>query len=195
MSALPFAPEHSLVAKKFTSRFPNTLTVTEGRPTQWPFTLFTDEHNKNSVDCLVFSPDEKTFAFISYGNVYICDSETGHLISGPFRLKYHSSPGYARFSPEGTHILVKDYHSAVIWDIERGEAQFEIEGEDFVFIQHGRCRGSIASINWIDEDGSSIQTRSTQILVKLWDVGNGTSKSSPLFEAMNANDAQFSPDG
>ena len=66
LSALPFAPEHSLVTQKFSSRFPNTLTVTEGRPAQWPFTLFTAERDKGSVDCLVFSPDEKMFACASY---------------------------------------------------------------------------------------------------------------------------------
>ena len=66
LSALPFAPEHSLATEKFSSRFPNTLTVTEGRPTQWPFTLFTAEHDKGSVDCFVFSPDEKMFACALY---------------------------------------------------------------------------------------------------------------------------------
>ena len=49
LSALPFAPEHSLVAEKFSSRFPNTLTVTEGRPAQWPFTLFTAEHDNHQM--------------------------------------------------------------------------------------------------------------------------------------------------
>ena len=130
LSALPFAPEHSLVTQKFSSRFPNTLTVTEGRPAQWPFTLFTAEH-EGSVKCLVFSPDEKTFAFISYNSVYICDSETGHLISGPFELKHHSSPKYACFSPSGTHILTGYDNSGVVWDIERGEEQFRISGRHF----------------------------------------------------------------
>jgi len=192
LSALPFAPEHSLVAQKFSSRFPNTLTVIEGRPAQWPFALFTAEHNKNSVECLVFSPDEKTFAFISYGNVYICDSETGHLISGPFKLKHYSSPEYACFSPNGTHILIGYDGSAVVWDIERGEEQFRIEGGHFVFIRRGRWHGRIASIN---EDGSSIQTRLTRIRVKLWDVENGTPKSITLFEVMSGGVTQFSPDG
>jgi len=47
---------------------------------------------------------------------------------------------------------------------------------------------SIASINWID--GSSI-------LVKLWDVENGTPKSSTLFKVIDVvvHVAQFSPDG
>ena len=34
LSALPFAPEQSHVARKFGSRFCNTLVVTEGKPSQ-----------------------------------------------------------------------------------------------------------------------------------------------------------------
>jgi len=193
LSALPFAPEHSLVTQKFSSRFPNTLTVTEGRPAQWPFTLFTAEH-EGSVVCLVFSPDEKTFACISFRNVYICDSETGHLISGPFEHERYSSPEYACFSPNGTHILVRYDRSGIVWDIERGEKQFRIEGRHFVFIQCGRWCGRIVSM---DEDGSLIQTRLTRIRVKLWDVENGTPKSSTLFEVtdIDAGVTRFSPDG
>ena len=84
LSALPFVPEHSLIVEKFSSRFPNMLTVTEGRPAQLPFTIFTAEHDRHFVWCLVFLLDKKILASISNYNVYICDSETGHLISGLF---------------------------------------------------------------------------------------------------------------
>jgi len=196
LSALPFAPEHSLVAKKFSSRFPNTLTVAEGRPAQWPFTIFTAEHDNCSVRYLVFSPDEKTFAFISDEKIYICESETGHLISGPLQLRHHLSPRHdVSFSFNGTYILVGDDDSAVIWDIKRGEEQFEIEGSGFVFIYHGHWRGSIASINRIGESKPPTWMLSTQIAVKLWDVENGTPKSSRLFKVMDAGVTRFSPDG
>jgi len=78
------------------------------------------------VECLVFSLDEKTFTFTSDRNVYICDSETEHLISSLFELKHHSLPKYACFSPSGTHILIGYDNSGVVWDIERGEEQFRI---------------------------------------------------------------------
>jgi len=85
VSSLSFAPEQSLVAKKFCSRFPNTIVVTEGKPSQWPMTVFTAEHHKDWVRHLVFSPDESTFASICYDEIMcVCDSETGHCISGPF---------------------------------------------------------------------------------------------------------------
>ena len=128
MPALPFAHEHSLIAEKFSLKFSNMLTVTEGIPAQWPFTISTAEHDRDSVRCLVFSPDENIFASISDNNVYVCDSETGHLISGPFQLKYRAWFQAACFCPSGTHILVGNYDGAVVWDIKRGEEQFAIEG-------------------------------------------------------------------
>ena len=157
LSALPFVPKHSLIAEKFSSRFPNMLTVTESRPAQQLFTIFIAEHNRHSVQCFVFSPDKKILASISNYNVYVCDSETGHPISGPFQLKYCVWFQAAYFCPIGTNILVRDYDSAVIQDIKRSKEQFTIEGRDFVFIQCGRQHSSIVSFDWIDKDGSSIQ--------------------------------------
>ena len=179
------------------------------------------------MKCIILSPDEKTFVSASSWDMttlYVCDSETGHCISGPFkseesRNKFFWGTGIldACFSPDGKHILVisriTPSHHAVVWEIERGEKVSQIEGFDFVFIHCGRNKGIIASIHWIDEDGSSIPTiastdsenqgpRSTHILrVKLWDIGNGI--SGRLFEVtgvavakfMGIAIARFSPDG
>jgi len=65
------------------------LIVTENRQAQWLFTLFIAKYDRHSVRHLVFSSDEKMFASILDENVYVCDSETGHLILGSFELKYH----------------------------------------------------------------------------------------------------------
>jgi len=174
LSALPFTPECSLVGEKFCPRFPNTLTISDGRPSQWPMNIFVAEHHKDPVRCIFLSPDEKTFASISvtsqeYATMYVCDSETGHCISGPFELRNlnfsllgHGLDGW--FSPDGKHTLVRCRRPsalscrAIVCDIERGEDVFTIEGFDFVFIRCGRHKGRIASMDWIDEDGSSIRT-------------------------------------
>ena len=92
LSALPFTPEHSLVSEKFCAMFPNTLIISDSRPSQWPTNIFVAEHHKGHVLCIVRSLDEKTFASISASSqqcvtVYVCDSEIGHCISGPFELR------------------------------------------------------------------------------------------------------------
>jgi len=220
LSALPFAPEHSLVAERFCPRFPNTLTISDGRPSQWPMTAFVAEHFWNHIWCIVLSPDQKTFASISQ-SANICDSETGHCISGPFKLRNMGttisgpfSMGTTissldeidvHFSPDGKHILVKYRERnalscpAMVWNIEKGEEVFQIEGFDFAFVHCGHNEGRIVSMDWTDEDGSSIRTvtqgvqRPTRILVKLWDIGNGI--YDRLFQVTGFGVARFSPNG
>jgi len=187
VSSLSFAPEKSLVATKFRSRFPNTIVVTEGKPSQWPMTVFTAEHHKDWVRHLVFSPDESTFAFISFKIMCVCDSETGHCISGPFQLLYDESVYDACFSPGGRRILLEFKSYAVVLDIGTGEEQFRIKCLDSVFIRHD---GRIASTHWIDKDGDQTRT-----VVKLWDGSSGSLISNRLFVVNDVACTKFSPDG
>jgi len=194
LSALPFAPEQSRVARKFRAKFPSTLVITEGKPSQWPMVIFTAEHHKDPVYHVVLSLDESTFASISglsgqSETMYVCDSETGHCISGPFDLLDHGSR-HACFSPDGKHILLKFYSYAVVLNIETGRERFRIQGFDFVFVHHD---GRIASSHWLDDDRNS--RRRTRILVKLWDVSNGALISNRLLEVNDVAVAQFSPNG
>ena len=188
LSALPFSPEHSLVADNFCSKFPNMLKVIEGRPVQWPMTIFTAEHHNNYVECIVFSPDEKTFASISTRAIYICDSETGHRISGPFESEgMYPDQADAYFSHDRKHVLVHCMHHAVVWDIENGKRQLEFSAYNSAFIRDGCYRGKIVSTDrdWVDG----------RICVKLWDAGKGVLMTDKLFEVFCAGITRFSPDG
>jgi len=194
LSALPFTPEQSLVARKFCPRVPNTLAITEGKLSQWPMVVFTAEHHKNRVWHVVFSPDESTFASISLDAMYVCDSETGHCISGPFQLPSYVVECDACFDPDGKHILVKFDSYAVIWNIKMGEEQFRIEGSDFAFTHHDR---RIASTHRnADENSKNPKDKdSSRLLVKLWDAGNGALISNRLLEVNGVAVTRFSPDG
>ena len=166
------------------------------------------------MECIVLLPDEKTFVFTSSSSSsditisYVCDSETGHCISGPFeskesKKKYFLETGVfdACFSPDRKHILFISWiipYYAVVWEIERGEKVSQIEGFDFMFIHCSLNQGRIASVDWVDEGGSLIQRitskdHPTRILVKLWDIGNDI--SDKLFEITGVAITQFSPNG
>jgi len=122
----------------------------------------------------------------------VCDSETGHCISGPFELRHDESVYGACFSPGGRHILLEFESYAVVLDIGTGGEQFRIEGLDFVFIQDGR----IASIDGIDEEIDEDKAgEKTRIVVKFWDASSGSLISNRLFEANDVARTQFSPNG
>ena len=203
LSALPFAPEQSHDARKFRSRFSNTFVITQGRPSQWPMVVFTAEHHKDEVHHVVFSPNGSAFASTSgprhiqqFETMYICDSGTGHCISGPFELPDLGIIRNACFSPDGKRILFRFPYYAVIWDIETGEERFRIRGgSDFAFTHHDR---RIASIHCVDEDRDSDNSQNecaTRLLVQLWDASNGALISNGLFEVNDVAISRFSPDG
>jgi len=189
LSALPFTPEESRVARKFHPMLCNAFVVTEGRPSQQPMVVFTAEHHKDPVCHTAFSPDGSTFSSTSFSAVYICDSETGHCISGP-----SERPGIydTCFSPAGKHILVKSDSHAVVWDVETGEKQYQIEGSDFAFNHHG---GRIASVKKDRNLDNSEDKGANRILVQFWDASNGTLIYNRLLEVNDVRVAQFSPDG
>jgi len=190
LSALPFAPEQSHIAKKFCPRVPNTLAITQGKPSQWPMVVFTAEHHNTPVQHVVFSLDESTFASITSQTMYVCDSETGHRISGPFELPNYGKIYDACFSPDGKCILLEFYSCAVVWD---GEKQFRIEGFVFAFIHHD---GRIVSACEVDGDWDGSQDQSAfRMVVQLWDSGNGTLISNRLLEVNDVAHIRFSPDG
>jgi len=56
--------------------------------------------------------------------MYVCDSETGHHISGPFELSNDGKIYDACFSPDGKRILLGFGFYVVVWDIEMSEEQF-----------------------------------------------------------------------
>ncbi|KAF5361959.1 hypothetical protein D9756_002787 [Leucocoprinus leucothites] len=124
LSALPFAPEESLVAKHFLPRFPQLLALDTGKHSHWSSCVFVSEYHRKRVTSIAFSPDEKIFASGSEdGRICVCDSETGILIFclsvGDFMLGPPSSVNSLDFSPDGKEVVAaygKD--GLVIWNIE-----------------------------------------------------------------------------
>jgi len=152
--------------------------------------VFTAEHHSAPVQRVFFSLDESTFASITSQTMYVCDSETGHCISGPFELPNYEKVYNACFSPDGKHILLEFGSYAVVWDIEMGEEQFQIEGYQFAFIHHDRRIVSACGV-----DGDWVGSQANRILVQLWDGDHGTLISDRLLEVNDVVHTQFSPDG
>ncbi|KAF5362431.1 hypothetical protein D9756_002757 [Leucocoprinus leucothites] len=197
LSALPFAPEQSLIAKYFLPRFPRLLTLTKGKPSHWSPCVFVSEPSvKSEISAITFSRDEKLFASGSWdGTICIWDSETGIQVQGPFTPSVLDRPSVTGldFSPNGTHVVATyRYQGPVVWDIEGGKECFCLE--------HLRERRGAAPPNskgWevilsavYSKDGNTIFSRShysvngdsfhelydqnRRCRVQLWDAGTGT---------------------
>ena len=161
LSALPFAPEKSHIAGKFCPTLLQSLRETQSMA-------------NGSLHCRApcrwgkqyrLLAGWKHLCFHIIHDMYVCDSETGHRISGLIVLARHGHGRDACFSPDGKHILVKFATFAVVWDIEMGEEQFQVKGSNFAFIHHD---GRITSTHLVDEDGSSHNSKdegSTRLLV------------------------------
>ncbi|KAF5362027.1 hypothetical protein D9756_002741 [Leucocoprinus leucothites] len=126
LSALPFAPEQSLVAKYFLPKFPRLLTLDTGKPSHWSSCVFVSEHHRHKVTSITLSPDETIFVSGDIdGTICIWDFETGILTSGPFIQPVQGgSDGISSldFSPDGKHVVATyGGTQAVVWDVESGE--------------------------------------------------------------------------
>ncbi|KAF5343392.1 hypothetical protein D9756_011626 [Leucocoprinus leucothites] len=122
LSALPFAPEESLVAKYFLPRFPQLLVLDTGKPNHWSSCVFVSEYHRHGITAIALSPDEKIFASGNEGGeICIWDSETGILISGPFIRCTMGQPLVfsLAFSPDRKYLVATHAQEwLVIWDVE-----------------------------------------------------------------------------
>ncbi|KAF5362435.1 hypothetical protein D9756_002759 [Leucocoprinus leucothites] len=210
LSALPFAPEESLVAKHFLLRFPRLLTLDTGKPSHWSPCVFVSEHRGRLIAALTFSPDEKIFASGDYdGQICIWDSEMGILISGPLirSVGDRSSVFSLDFSPDGNH-LVAAYgkQDVVIWDVESGEEHLCFGGfleQSGTVPPHSNTSEEIVSAVY-SKDGHTIVSRSRYNVtfrdtwelccrVRLWDVRTGASQILLDFPSSD-NEYSLSPD-
>src|SRR6202035_2476509 len=122
LSALPFAPETSLVSQTYLHKFPRILRVEYGKVATWPAIENVFYGHKAAVTSVVFSPDGKRIASGSFDmTIRIWNAETGDLISAPFK-GHNDGIGSVAFSPDGKHIASGSYDATIrIWDGETGD--------------------------------------------------------------------------
>ncbi|KAJ3566704.1 hypothetical protein NP233_g6828 [Leucocoprinus birnbaumii] len=179
LSALPFSPKQSLVAKHFLPKFPRSIALTTGRSDRWSSCAFVLQ-SPGGVDAIALSPDGSLFASVSFkGTICVWDSESGNLISGPFHQGYDNSfPSEISFSPNGKHIVsAAGDKGAFIWDIETGSMQTHIQN-------HGEMNTRLPFLSvTYSKDGKSIISVSGDLIhlpslappgrVEVWDAETG----------------------
>ncbi len=124
LSALPFAPKNSLVAKQYLRLYPNskTLCLKTGKANRWPASISVFWGHNLAVNSVAFSQDSKRIVSGSYDRtIRVWDAETGDVVVGP--LKEHTSGvNSVAFSQDSKRIVSGSYdHTIRVWDAEIGK--------------------------------------------------------------------------
>jgi len=122
LSALPFSPSMSLMAKQFLPRFHRGFVVLTGRWTDWaPIRCVMGGH-MGKVSFVAFWHDGKRVVSGSDNStVRIWDAETGQTVSGPFEGHTNVVTSVV-FSYDGKRVVSgSDDKTVRIWDADTGQ--------------------------------------------------------------------------
>ena len=113
VSALPFSPKNSQIAKKFGGEFSQVLKHISEHNLGWPTMQHALCGHLNTVLSVAFSPDGKRIVSGSRDKtIQLWDAETGEMLQPP--LEGHKDEVQAvAFSPDGKCIVSGDRKSVV----------------------------------------------------------------------------------
>ncbi|KIM84728.1 hypothetical protein PILCRDRAFT_67515 [Piloderma croceum F 1598] len=187
MSALPFSPTESIVAKRFLPLFPRAPSIEVGRAVRWPAFSLVIEGHKATIFSVAFSPDGKRIVTGSSDRTaQVWDSETGTKVAAPFTG--HKDVVFSvAYGPDNTRIVSGSADKTIlVWD---GMTSEKVSGP---FIGHEEW---VLSVNF-SPDMKRIVSTSADQTVRVWDISTGTCLLEPFREHTAwVFSAAFSPDG
>ncbi len=124
LSALPFAPKNSLVAKQYLRLYPNskTLCLKTGKANRWPASISVFWGHNLAVNSVAFSQDSKRIVSGLYDEtIRVWNAETGEVVVGP--LEGHTvEVNSVAFSQDSKRIVSGSYDRTIrVWDAETGD--------------------------------------------------------------------------
>jgi WD40 repeat protein len=122
ISAQPFSPKDSLVAKQYRPHFLNTLHVMSEHDYSWAAGINVLRGHIGAVWSVTFSSDDKLIVSGSPVNsICVWDDKTGEMVSGPFK-GHTQSVLSVTFSCDGNRIVSGSSDKSIhIWDAKPGE--------------------------------------------------------------------------
>ncbi|EGN92374.1 hypothetical protein SERLA73DRAFT_117440 [Serpula lacrymans var. lacrymans S7.3] len=189
ISALPLAPESSLVSKAYMPHFKRTLEFM-GKDTNWSPLLHTLRGHSGGVYCVAFSPDGTKLAsgdWVWDNTVRIWDAVTGQIKAGPF--EGHSDyVNCVAFSPDGSKVASASRDNTIrIWDMSGQLEASLFEG----------YKGDVNSVAF-SPDGSRLASANGNCAVRIWDINSGQLVQLGLtgnIEMHHSSSIAFSLDG
>ncbi|KAJ7108201.1 hypothetical protein C8R44DRAFT_884965 [Mycena epipterygia] len=183
LSALPFAPRRSKIARQFAKSFPGSLHPQSSMGEDWPSIQKILRGHSGPVNSITFSPDGALIASGSRDKTMcVWDAQTGELLVEP--IQGHTLPITAvHFSPDGTRIASGSKDQTVrVWDTRTGT------------LVAGPFEGRTDCVHF-SPDGSRIATVDEDNVVCIWNTQTGALVTGAVQGPVDHHSLSFSPDG
>ena len=170
LSALPFAPKMSLVAKHYLKLFPKTLRLKTGEADRWPSTIGVFEGHADEVTSVAFSQDCKRIVSGSRDQtIRVSDVETGIVVVGPLR-GHTGGVTSVMFSQDSKGIVSGSLDETIrVWDAKTGRVVRKLKA-------HTKVVTSVA----FSQDSKRIVSGSRDQTIRVWDAETGEVVVGPL---------------
>ncbi|KAF8505078.1 hypothetical protein BU17DRAFT_58057 [Hysterangium stoloniferum] len=187
LSALPFAPKTSMIAKWYRARYPQLLQIEDGGDESWPTTQQILVGHTSKIWCLALSHDGRFIVSgCGDGTLTLWDTATGSSVHG--LLKGHRAVvNSVAISPDGKFIVSGSADCTIrLWDPATGcSVHSPLEG-------HTNRVDCVA----ISPDGKFIVSGSGDHTLRLWDPATGCSIRGPVKgHTERVSCVAISPDG
>ena len=121
LSALPFSPSTSILARSLIDKFPGIAQVAVGQQNDWPRNQQVLQGHTLQVNSVAFSPDGR---YIVSGSgdrtIQLWDAQTGGQVGNPLQGHTDKVKSVA-FSPDGRYIVSGSKDKTIqLWDAQTG---------------------------------------------------------------------------
>lgn len=181
ISALPLAPQKSMIAERMWPLFPNMFKVTEGADEHWSACLRTISLGGKLISA-TFSPDGHLIATSCSGVIQLWDAKTGESVSSALE----SNPGGLAFTHDSRLLFCRHHRGGIqVWDTKTLE----------LVPMTLPATSPYSSVIAISYNNQLAVTSPNDHVITVWDLRSSTTAFELVGHSQDAKSIAFSPNG